>query len=392
MTDRNDPPDAPDEWAAPGQQGGPPPGYPPAPYPGHPYPPYSGHPPPPYPPGAYAPPGYPPPAPRPGIIPLRPLRLGDLLDGAIKLIQTNPRATLGLSAVVAAVTAVPQAVGEAFYFRSVGGRFDTGDTAGTDDAAAVGQFATTVGSTILTFIASTILAGILTRVLGRAVFGGRISAGEAWRLTRSRVWALFGLVLLSSLIIAAPLLVVAGLLLALWAVGAGGGSLALVGVVGGIGAAVLAGILAVRFNLAAPVLVLERRRVVESLRRSWVLVKGDSWRVFGIVLLTGLIASLLGGVLSIPFVVGGVVLGEVSSGSTAAAVAAGLLAALSRIASGMVTYPFQAGVIGLLYTDRRMRAEAFDLVLQTAGSRLRGPVDHSVDDLWLPTEEAAAAS
>src|SRR5688572_20406494 len=47
----------------------------------------------------YAPqpqPGYgympPPPALRPGIIPLRPLGLGDILDGTIKLIRSNPKA------------------------------------------------------------------------------------------------------------------------------------------------------------------------------------------------------------------------------------------------------------------------------------------------------------
>lgn len=31
----------------------------------------------------------------------------------------------------------------------------------------------------------------------------------------------------------------------------------------------------------------------------------------------------------------------------------------------IVTAPFSAGVVVLLYTDRRIRAEAFDLVLQT---------------------------
>ncbi|GAA3310379.1 hypothetical protein [Nonomuraea dietziae] len=46
--------------------------------------------------------GYmPPPALRPGIIPLRPLGLGDIYDGTIKLIRSNPKAVLGLSAIVA---------------------------------------------------------------------------------------------------------------------------------------------------------------------------------------------------------------------------------------------------------------------------------------------------
>jgi hypothetical protein len=45
----------------------------------------------------------------------------------------------------------------------------------------------------------------------------------------------------------------------------------------------------------------------------------------------------------------------------------------------IITAPFNAGVVVLLYTDRRIRAEAFDLVLQTGAA---GPVA-STDDLWL---------
>ena len=48
----------------------------------------------------------------------------------------------------------------------------------------------------------------------------------------------------------------------------------------------------------------------------------------------------------------------------------------------IITAPFNAGVIVLLYTDRRMRAEAFDLVLQTGAAA--GPyAAASTDNLWL---------
>ena len=42
--------------------------------------------------------------------------------------------------------------------------------------------------------------------------------------------------------------------------------------------------------------------------------------------------------------------------------------------------PFSAGVDTLLYTDRRIRAEAFDLVLQRRGERDPGA---GTDQLWL---------
>ena len=116
----------------------PPPGYPVGPQPGGPTP--AGYPPPGYgtppaygpppgygpppaygpPPGYGAPPSYGPPpghgqppqygspqlapgAIKPGIIPLRPLSLSDIFNGAVGYIRTNPKATLGLTAIVVVV-------------------------------------------------------------------------------------------------------------------------------------------------------------------------------------------------------------------------------------------------------------------------------------------------
>ena len=101
----------------------PPPGYPPPGYQWQPtpgYPPQPGYPPPGYPPpgygwqpaASYPPPGYPqpgyPPQVRrawvPGIIPLRPLSLSDIYNGAAVYIRANARVTLGLTAVVVVIT------------------------------------------------------------------------------------------------------------------------------------------------------------------------------------------------------------------------------------------------------------------------------------------------
>src|ERR1019366_9915900 len=46
---------------------------------------------------------------KPGIVPLRPLQLGDILDGAIKAIRFNPKSMVVLSAIVLAVFLVPSA-------------------------------------------------------------------------------------------------------------------------------------------------------------------------------------------------------------------------------------------------------------------------------------------
>ncbi len=87
-------PDRPGDWAAPGSTT-PPPGWSaeqPAPHPDA---------------SSWGTPYAAPPPPRPGIVPLRPLGVGELLDGAFAAIRRYPRATLGLAAaVMLVVTAV----------------------------------------------------------------------------------------------------------------------------------------------------------------------------------------------------------------------------------------------------------------------------------------------
>src|ERR1035438_2427493 len=47
-----------------------------------------------------------PPAPKPGVIPLRPVAVGEILDGAFSSIRQNPKATLGLSAILMTIAGV----------------------------------------------------------------------------------------------------------------------------------------------------------------------------------------------------------------------------------------------------------------------------------------------
>jgi hypothetical protein len=75
-----------------------------------------------------------------------------------------------------------------------------------------------------------------------------------------------------------------------------------------------------------------------------------------------------------------------AKGSTTTVVAALILIAIGGAIGQIITAPFNAGVVVLLYTDRRIRAEAFDLVLQTgATARQDSPAD-STDQLWLTAQ------
>ncbi|MFD0666027.1 DUF7544 domain-containing protein [Thermocatellispora tengchongensis] len=329
----------------------------------------------------------PPPALRPGIIPLRPLGLGDILDGTIKLVRSNPKSVLGLSAIVAAIGSIPVAIGNALLYGELGENLD--DPGALENATTSGvatQYGSTLISLAVQFVAVTLLTGVLTRILGRAVFGGRLTAGEAWRLVRPRTGALFGLVALTGLIMLAPMVLLALLLVAVYAGNADP--------VAALGLTLVFLLLYIpyvlffttRFALAAPALVLEGRGVTDSMRRSWNLVTGDFWRVLGILLLTSLLAGLIGSVFTIPFTFVGAFVGLLGGGSTGSIILTAVLITVGATLGSMITYPVQAGVYGLMYADRRMRAEAFDLVLQTAAieQQRQGWVHASADDLWLP--------
>ncbi|GGP93564.1 glycerophosphoryl diester phosphodiesterase membrane domain-containing protein [Streptosporangium pseudovulgare] len=419
MSDGHGPaPDTPSGWAAhqpPPYQGapgspwtapGPPPASPtgpvqdgPAPYggpphPGGPYVPGPG-PRPPYGPGPQPPYGHrpPPPALRPGIIPLRPLGLGDILDGAIRLIRSNPKTVLGLSAIAAVLGAIPTAIGQAVIFGQVGAAVnDPSALDGVGETGFLGQYGDVLVSSAVEFVVVTLLTGVLTRILGRAVFGGRTTAGEAWRMSRGRMPALFGLVALNALLLLVPVVAIAVVVVALAGAGAGPGTAVAAGALAVLGYIAYAAFVSTRLALAAPAAVLERRGVLDSMRRSWLLVNGGFWRTLGILILTRIITFLITFVVAVPFTFGAALISVGGQGSTGAQIATAVLIAIGGTVGAMITYPFLAGVNGLLYADRRMRSEAFDLVLQTAAieQRRQGWVHASADDLWLPSAAPGA--
>jgi membrane-anchored glycerophosphoryl diester phosphodiesterase (GDPDase) len=153
----------------------------------------------------------------------------------------------------------------------------------------------------------------------------------------------------------------------------------------GVAWLVYAAFMGTRLIVAPAALVLEHLSVRDAMRRSWGLVRRDTWRVFGIVLLTQVLIGIVGAVASAPFALGSFALSFLGDGSVAVAAGAAVLLALGQTLTATLTYPFTAGVYGLLYADRRMRAEAFDLALQTAAAR---PGTVPIDDLWQPQHTA----
>lgn len=316
---------------------------------------------------------------KPGIIPLRPLSLSDIFNGAVGYIRANPTATLGLTTVVVVIT---QAIALVLRLPALLSMGKVGASTGEEmsTSALVGTAASGVISGLTTAVAGILLAGMLTVVVGRAVFGAKITVGEAWHRLRGRLWALIGF---SALEVLAVLILVGVVVAAIAgiAVAANGTAAVIVGI-----PLVLVLIAALTYlytalSFAPVAVVLERKPVVASIRRSFGLVRNHFWRILGIRLLASVVAAVIAGAVSVPFSIAGQVfaLGADSSGPIILATA---LAAVGGAIAQIITAPFTAGVTVLLYTDTRIRAEAFDLVLQTGATA--GPADTvTADNLFL---------
>ena len=325
----------------------------------------------------YPPPGYgrygwtAPPVPQPGIVPLRPLGVGEVLDGAITTIRRNPKITIGLALLVGTVQQLFSLVAE-LSTGAFSGVFNPVASFGASSTSTVGSLSSAsvlvlfAGNFVLGTVLGAILTGFLIVVVGEAVLGRQAVAREVWHRVKPRIWALLGGSLL------AGLLPVAGVLLAVLiglAVGSTVGAQAgvPVGIVLGLLMLVLGGYLWGVLALTTPAIVLERLGPVQGLRRSRQLAAPDFWRVFGIRLLATVIAQFLSGLLVLPFTVIGVVvtlLVHSRGGSTGGGVVELLvITALGGVLVGAIVQPFLAGVIGLLYVDRRMRGEGLDIAL-----------------------------
>ncbi len=310
------------------------------------------------------------------VIPLRPLSLTDIFNGAVAYVRTNPKATLGLATVVVLVSQIITLLLQVGPLSALG-QFDApvqgdGPTPGTIMMIAGSVFATIV----VTTLASLLLSGMLTVVIGRSVFGGTITIGEAWRRLRGRLPALIGLTVLEGLAFA---VVIAAVVVGIVAAGAVGGGLAAFALGAPLVLLTVVAVLYVSTVLvfAPAVIVLEHYGIVASVKRSFTLVTKDFWRVFGIWVLATIVAAVLAWGVGAPFNVAGEIMSIVSDGPTLPGL---ILSAVGAAIGQIVTAPFTAGVVVLLYADRRFRAEAFDLLLQTGAA---GPAE-TADQLWLP--------
>ncbi len=269
---------------------------------------------------------------RTGPLPLHPMTLSDILDGAFNLFKAEARAIL----LVTAAFIIPVQLVAAFLQRDyLGGSglvslfSDPTAAESALDSGSTGQAWGTLVALVATVFVLPFVAGAVSRIVSAAYLGERMTAGEALRAVRARWWAF----------------IVAWVLVHL---------LEMVGFVMCIfpGLVVMA-----LFVAVAPAIAVEGLGPIRAMKRSFRLVRPRLFPVLGVALLAGILAStvgsVLGGVPQVMALVVGLKWGWI-------------LLALGSVLSGLVSTPLVSIVATLIYYDGRIRQEGLDLQIMAA--------------------------
>jgi hypothetical protein len=301
-----------------------------------------------------------PPAAKPGVIPLRPLSVGEILDGAVSTLRAHWRTVLSVSLTVAVVSQIADILVQRFLLPepvALDPNATPSELLSQTADSTRSQLIADLPSFAILLICTLFTTAILTIVISRSVLGRSVTLPEAWKEARPRLPKLLGFTLLLALMSIGILAV--GLSPGLLVGSIAGVALALLG---GLAAFVVVIWLMVRFSLTSPALVLERQGVLESMRRSTKLVSGAWWRTFGILALTGLLTLVISLLLAIPFALIATALDNDGTNSWPFLIVTGI----GAVIASTITYPISAGVTVLLYVDQRIRREALDLELARA--------------------------
>ena len=281
---------------------------------------------------------------------LRPMRMGELLDQAIRLYRKNFFTFAGIIALVyVPVSLLPLLSSLLMYGSIEAAQLGQTDPAVLFNDAYLTGMALNVFALLLQFI---LIQGLGTAALTRAVadnyLGQPVGVLKAYaRIGRSWLHLLGALFLLGILYIAAVL----------WT---------LVPCVGWIsGPGLLVFLIMVVLPLVAPAVVIERAGATGGLRRAWDLCRRRFWWMFGYILLLWLFSQLVvtGPSYLASFLVG--LIGGEGGSFLGQGQMQTIAATLITIIAGVLYTPLQLTAITLAYFDTRVRTEGFDLALLT---------------------------
>jgi MFS family permease len=245
---------------------------------------------------------------------LRPRSVGELLTDAFELYRRHWQNLFLIVAVIAIPLSFLQVLVGDFWIRQ--GLTEEELRNGVEvtvNGAFVGGILASFVVAITSILMWTVLTGAITRAAAGTFLGRDLDIGESYRYGFARFWSIVLVGLLSGLAIAVGFLLL-----------------------------IVPGFIVLTFlTCAIPALVIEDKRGREALRRSWNLVRGRGWPVFGTILVAFLINGIVNSLLTAPF------------GDNWAARSIG-----ASIAS-IITMPYMALVGVFIYLDVRVRKEQY---------------------------------
>lgn len=318
---------------------------------------------------------------KPGIIPLRPLSIGDIYQGAFAAIKTNARTMFGFTAALLGVVLVISiATNYAIINLVLPNYLSPNSPYATAFTSLSGSFSQ-LGGTLLQNLATVLLSGLIVVAVSRSVLGRVASSKEVWERTKSKFLPLIGLNIITSIISGLMMIIGIVVFFVLLASVASTAKtdreflqdlgVSLVGLlILMVISALVSSYLSIKFSVASPAMVLENRGVFAAIGRSWSLTRGNFWRLFGINILTAIITSMVAGIfVGIADALGAIfiVVGSSSPEDVIASLNTTyiLIMVMSTIAQ-LLILPFTSSVNALLYIDLRMRKEGLDVELRNA--------------------------
>ncbi len=314
---------------------------------------------------------------QPGIIPLRPLTVGELFNGAFQAVRVNPQTMFGFAFAIMAVVGLVQAFFASSSTSSLTRALSSGDA--NDLVYSLGNSMGSFVTSGLTLLATAFLSGMLALTVWDAVLGRKSSPADAWHRFSPRfvpvllATLLIGIIEFVAIVVVLLVFMIPFFLVVVNAASARSYDSASAGIGGAfaiiflmiVALIAIACFLTVKFAFTSSAVVLEGLGPVDALKRSWSLSKGSFWRILGriwlIGIVTGLISAVLGGIVGAILGVGG-----------NAADSVGMLVAFSAFLSALlsaVVIPVQSSFYTLMYLDERMRKENLAPMIAQEASR-----------------------
>ncbi|WP_286397940.1 hypothetical protein [Pseudarthrobacter defluvii] len=307
--------------------------------------------------------------PKPGIIPLRPLMFGEVLDGSFQAIRRNAKAMLGAGLLAQSLSAVLAAVVAALVATSSGSVQAWAETASSAELTSlgIGMMAGFILLSILSVFISAILQGAMVVPVARSILNRPTGFRRMLSLARPRFGALAALAALLVAAVMATTAIFFAIIVFLFSNVRGAAVLLVLPLMLAFGVAVAW--VAVKVMVAPAAVVIEEVGALAGIRRSWELTRANWWRILGITLVVAILVGVITQVVLIPVsllpaFVSGVVSPHGGSGQDATMGAVmGVVTAVIGALVGAVAYAYQTSVMALLYMDLRMRKDGLDIAL-----------------------------